>query len=248
MNIIDKINRSRYSLKEILSDEWDTTTIPDLSNDEIRAMYNIQSSNNLSLGSAVACNFSLKHKYIPSHKLHVIYYNFPEIGKISSKITKSCADKIEALYKTDMFNNEDSIFLIIDSDISDSLESSIDILNINLQNELKSLELSKEIIDEMKKNNFPLEKKHFRNVHLFTINNLTNNILNHRLVPKHIPIRNKESIIEILEKCNCSLNQLPIILKNDSISKLIRLAPGDVCEIKRFSKQCGEYSFYRYCK
>ena len=117
-----------------------------------------------------------------------------------------------------------------------------------MQNELKSLELSKEIIDEMKKNNFPLEKKHFRNVHLFTINNLTNNILNHRLVPKHIPIRNKESIIEILEKCNCSLNQLPIILKNDSISKLIRLAPGDVCEIKRFSKQCGEYSFYRYCK
>ena len=246
MNIIDKINRTRYSLKEILSKEWDTTTIPDVSNDEIKKMYSVQSSNGSPLGVATGCNFSLKHKYVPSHQLHIIYYNFPEIGRISSKITKSCADKIKALYSTDMFNAEDSILIIIDAKISESLEKSIDLLNINLQSELN--ELSKEIIDEMKKNNFPLEKKHFCNVHIFNINSLTNNLLNHRLVPEHQPIRSKGSIVEILEKCNCSLNQLPIILKNDSIAKIIRLAPGDICEIKRFSKQCGEYSFYRLCK
>ena len=42
--------------------------------------------------------------------------------------------------------------------------------------------------------------------------------------------------------------ELPIILKDDSISKLIRLSPGDICEITRFSNQCGEYPYYRLCK
>jgi DNA-directed RNA polymerase subunit H (RpoH/RPB5) len=248
MNVIDKINRSRYSLKEILSDEWDTTTLPDLSNDEIKKMYGVQSSNGSPLGIAAGCNFSFKHKYINSHKLHVIYYNFPEIGKIGSKITKSCADKIEALYKTDLFDMEDSIFVIIDSDITDSLTKSFTELNLRLQNELSSNELSKEIIDDMKKNDFPLEKRHFRNVYLFNIKSLTNNLLNHRLVPKHIQMRKRSDIEGILNKCNCSLNQLPLILKDDSIAKLIRLTPGDLCEIKRFSEQCGDYSFYRLCK
>jgi DNA-directed RNA polymerase subunit H (RpoH/RPB5) len=248
MNIIDKINRTRYSLKEILSDEWDTSTLPDVSNDEIKKMYGVQSSNGSPLGVAAGCNLSFRHKYVPSHKLHVIYYNFPEIGKISSKITKSCADKIEALYKTDLFDLEDSIFVIIDSVVTESLTKSIHELNLNLQNELASNELSKEIIDEIKKNDYPLEKRHFRNVHLFTINSLTNNLLKHRLVPKHKPIRDRSSIEEILEKCNCSMNQLPIILKDDSISKLIRLSPGDICEITRFSNQCGEYPYYRLCK
>jgi len=248
MNIIDKINRTRYSLKEILSDEWDTSILPDLSNDEIKKMYGVQSSNGSPLGVAAGCNFSFRNKYVPSHKLHVIYYNFPEIGKISSKITKSCADKIEALYKTELFELEDSIFVIIDAEVTESLTKSIHGLNLNLQNELASNELSNEIIDEMKKNDYSLEKRHFRNVHLFTINSLTNNLLNHRLVPKHTPIRNRASIEQILEKCNCTMNQLPIILKDDSIAKLIRLSPGDVCEIKRFSNQCGEYPYYRLCK
>ena len=100
----------------------------------------------------------------------------------------------------------------------------------------------------MKKNNFPLEKKHFSNVHMFNINGLTKNLLNHRLVPVHIPIRKMTEIKEILNKTNCTISQLPIILKNDAIAKLIRLAPGDVCDIKRNSIKCGEYSFYRVCK
>ena len=248
MNIIEKINKTRYSLKEILSDEWDVSSIPDLSNDEIKKMYGVQSSNGSPLGVAAGCNLTLKHKYIPSHQLHIIYYNFPEIGKISTKITKSCADKIEALYKTDLFNLEDSVFVIIDSVISESLKKSFHELNLNLQNELSSNELSKDIIDEMKENDYHLEKRHFRNNYLFNINSLTNNLLEHRLVPKHIPIRRRSSIEEILERCNCSLNHLPIILKDDSMGKLIRLTSGDICEIKRFSEQCGEYSFYRLCK
>ena len=100
----------------------------------------------------------------------------------------------------------------------------------------------------MDKNNFTLEKKHFRNVHLFGIDSFTNNLLNHRLVPKHTAIRSKEEIQKILDKCNCNTSQLPIILKNDIISKLIRLSHGDLCGIQRNSDKCGEYPFYRVCK
>ena len=88
MNIIQKVNYSRYTLKEILSEEWDITSIPDFSDQEIEKIYNVSSAKNTTLSSfgiAAACNFTLKHKYIPSHKLHIIYYNFPEIGRNSKK-------------------------------------------------------------------------------------------------------------------------------------------------------------------
>ena len=251
MNIIDKVTNSRITLKEILSSEWDTSTMPDLSNIEIDKIYNVPSAKNKSIaqfGIASACNFSLKHRFIEPYKLHVIYYNFPEVGKTSSKVTKSICEKLKSLYISEIISPYDSIFVIINDNISESLETSIHSLNITLQNELESIELEDEIIEQMKKNDFPLEKKHFRNTTLIDINSLTNNLLKHRLVPNHRAIRNKKEIIQILEKCNCKENQLPIILKNDKISKYLRLSPGDLCEITRKSIKVGEYPFYRICK
>ena len=46
----------------------------------------------------------------------------------------------------------------------------------------------------MKKSKFPLEKKHFRNVTLFDVNNLTNNIMKHRLVPEQSVVRDRQEI------------------------------------------------------
>jgi DNA-directed RNA polymerase subunit H (RpoH/RPB5) len=250
-NIIENINRSRYTLKEILRDEWDVSHIPDVSSKEIDVMYRTPSSksNNLSsLGVASACNLSIPHKYIPSNRLHIVYYNFPEIGRLNSKITKSACDKISNLYKTDIINKEDSIFVIINDPITDSLKKKFNELNIELQSELSDLTLSDEIIQEMNDNNYLLQLKHFRNVQLFTINSLTNNLLNHSLVPKHIPIRKQEDIQNVLDKCNCTLQQLPIISKDDIICQLLRIIPGDICEIKRKSTKCGEYSFFRLCQ
>ena len=63
MNIIEKITRSRDTLKEFLKEEWDTSTMPDFSNQEIETIYNIPSSKNKSIaqfGIASGCNFSLK--------------------------------------------------------------------------------------------------------------------------------------------------------------------------------------------
>lgn len=251
MNIIDKVTNSRITLKNILSSEWDTSSMPELSNIEMEKIYNIPSSKNKSIaqfGVASGCNFSLKHKYIESYKLHIIYYNFPEVGKTSSKVTKSVCDKIKTLYTSELISPFDSIFVIINDNLTESLENSFEALNIVLQNEIEEIEMDDEIIKQMKENDFPLEKKHYRNVTLFDINSLTNNLLEHRLVPQHKAIRNRKEINEILDKCNCRENQLPIILKNDKISKYLRLSQGDICEITRKSKKAGKYPFYRICK
>lgn len=251
MNIIEKVNKTRYTLKELLENEWDVSSIADLSDAEINKIYSIPSSKNSNLalyGPASGCNFSVKHKHIPSHSLHIIYFNLPEIGRQNSKVTKAACEKLNNLYQSELINLEDSLFIIINDKISESLEKSFTSLNVSLQNGLQEQELRKEIISEMEENEFPLEKKHFRNVHLFDINHFTNNITKHRLVPEHKSIRNKEEIKEILNKCNCNINQLPIISKTDSMAKMIRLASGDICKITRNSSKCGEYSFYRVCK
>lgn len=251
MNIIQKVNRSRYTLKEILGEEWDVVSIPDFSDQEIEKIYNVSSAKSTTLSSfgiAAACNFTLKHKFVPSHKLHIIYYNFPEIGRNSSKVTKSSCDKIMNLYKSELVDFEDSLIVIINDNISESLEKSYHELNVNLQGEFEGKDLNEEIVKEMKDNDYFLEKKHFRNVHILNIDSLTNNLLKHRLVPEHKVIRKRVEIEEILQKSNCKTNQLPIILKNDIISKLKRLAPGDICEIERENDKLGTTLFYRICK
>ena len=251
MNIIDKVNRSRYTLKEVLEGEWNVESLPDVSNQEIEKMYTLSASMDANIapfGIASACNFSLSHKFLPSYKLHVIYFNFPEIGKNSSKVTKSACDKIISLYDSEMIHQDDSLIIIINEKYSESLEKSFNVLNTKLQSKYNEASISSDIISEMKAYQYYLENKHFRNVHLFNIDELTNNLLKHRLVPKHNVIRKSKDISKILELNNCTLTQLPIILKNDQISKLLRVSTGDICEIKRVSKKSGEYSFYRVCK
>ncbi len=248
MIITEKVNRTRYTLKEILSDEWNTETIADYSNTEIEKIYNTPSASLLNMGVASACNFSLTHKHVPSHKLHIIYYQFPEIGKTSSKVTKSVCDKIHNLYKNGDIQYEDSLFILLNENISESLESNFNKLNTTLQNDYEDVPISEKIVSEMMESGFPLEKKHFRNVRVFNVNLFTNNILKHNLVPKHNVIRSYTKINEILEQCNCKAHQLPIILKNDNIAKILRVTPGDICSIERDSRKSGSYLFYRICK
>ena len=65
------------------------------------------------MGIAAPCSFEVSHKQIPSYKLHVLYYNFPELGKSSSKVTKSVIDRINNLYIDEVFQPDDSLIIII---------------------------------------------------------------------------------------------------------------------------------------
>jgi len=248
MKITEKINRSRYVLKELLNNEWDVSVISDYSLQEIDKIYqNIDISDQYikSYGNGFICNIRLQHKIID---------NFPELSPDASnvKVTKKNLEKVKKLYESEYFNINDSVIIVINESVSESIQMGIDNLNIELQNELSISGLDAETLKVFDDKNIELNReynlKHFRNIHILDIDSITNNLLNHRLVPKHKIIRNKTEINEILSNCNANINQLPIILKNDIIARLIRMVPGDVCEIKRINSKCGENNFYRVCK
>ena len=94
MDLINKINNSRINLKKYLETEWDVSSISDYSNEEIEKIYNLNTSKNSKLyfGKASGLNITLTHKQIEDHKLHIIYYNFPELNSPPLKVTKTCAN------------------------------------------------------------------------------------------------------------------------------------------------------------
>ena len=254
MKITEKINKSRYTLKSILSNEWDTVSIQDYSLKELDSIY----SNNSGLeqyGYGFICNLKLPHKIIQNYSLHIVYYKFPDLSPDSttSKVSKkSLVDNIKKLYDEEYFNSNDSVMIIINESVSETIQKAIDNLNIELQNDLELSGLNSDILDEFKSKDIKLGNeynlKHFKNIQILDIDSLTNNLLEHNLVPKHEVIRNKTDINKILEDCNANISQLPIILKNDIIAKLIRLSPGDLCKITRNNNKCGINYFYRVCR
>ena len=250
MSYVHKINKSRSLFKKFLESEWDVSVISDYSDEEIEKLYNLKiSKNSLAYGKAGNLNITLEHSKIKGHKLHIIYYNFPEINSPPLKVTKQCADKINKLYLEEVIEPEDSIILVITEKISENLEKAIEDLYNFGQEQLKINGLSDNIIDENEKlNEEKYRRDYFRNIYLFSIDNLSFDISLNVTVPKHVCIRKNEDINKILKKVNATKDQMPIILRTDPMAKLIRLCPGDICEITRKSERCGEYKYYRLCK
>ena len=251
MHLLEKVHKSRLQLRKLLSDEWSIDPIHDVSLKELEIMYETD-NDNMYLNNG--CNFTLSNLKIPSHKLHVIYYNFPELHRSGTKINKTCCDKLVSYYEKDgfeddyMFKKEDSLLVIINEPVSESLEKNIEDMYLKGQDELIKYGLSDSIKDEMKSNKFEMSEKYFRNIHIFHIDALTVDLLSHRLVPIHKVIRDSDEINKIFEKTNSNAQLLPVILRTDPMAKLIRLCPGNICEITRQSATSGFSTYYRICK
>ena len=251
MDLINKINNSRINLKKYLETEWDVSSISDYSNEEIEKIYNLNTSKNSKLyfGKASGLNITLTHKQIEDHKLHIIYYNFPELNSPPLKVTKTCADKMNKLYTEELIEPEDSIILIINEKITENLEKAIEDLFKSNQQYLLINNLSDNILTENENlgdNKYNLN--YFRNIHLFNIDTISIDITQHFTVPDHKCIRNEKEKKEIMKKTNSSKDLLPVILRTDPMAKILRLCPGDICEITRNSERCGEYKYYRICE
>ena len=242
MEIIGQIVKSRKILKEVLKDEYDTDDLPIYSIEEMDKLFDLESTKDnpyLSLGKSSngnACNFILNHKILKNHKLHIIYYNFQKDGK--TKTMKSIVTNIMKLYEENIFDYTDNMIIILNEPIRDTIQVLCNDLNLLLKNN------NDNIVD----NDIGLEARHFGNVFMFDIKTLQYNILEHDIVPEHIVYRNLTDIKKILDDCNCTFDQLPIILRNDPVAKLKMFVPGDICKIMRKSKTCGEYPYYRVCK
>jgi DNA-directed RNA polymerase subunit H len=69
-------------------------------------------------------------------------------------------------------------------------------------------------------------------------------ISKHKLVPKHILLKEKEKK-ELLKKYKIQLKQLPRILISDPVVKTLNPKVGDVIKIIRKSETGGESEYYR---
>ena len=69
-------------------------------------------------------------------------------------------------------------------------------------------------------------------------------ILKHKYVPKY-SILKEEEIQELLVKYNISPKQLPKMLSNDPIAKLLGVKPGSILKIVRRSPTTNESVTYR---
>ena len=244
MEVIGQIVKSRKILKEVLKDEYDTDDLPIYSIEEVDKLFDLESTKenpykNLGKSSnGNACNLILNHKILKNHKLHIIYYNFQKDGK--TKTMKSIITNIMKLYEENIFNYTDNMIIVLNEPIRETIQVLCNDLNLLLKNKLKN--------DNIIENDKDLEIRHYGNIFMFDIKTLQYNILEHNMVPEHIVYRNSTDIEKILDDCNCTIDQLPIILKNDPVAKLKMLVPGDICKIMRMSKTCGEYPYYRVCK
>ena len=259
MDLLHKIRASRTTLKSQLQSEWDTDIIQDLSIPDLDALYNTKPTKDdlfASLGQGFGCNLTLQNRLVPSHVLHIIYYNFPASGDHPIKVTKTCQDKLAKLYGSGVYGSgsgfidkDDSLLVILCVPLSETVGLAIEQFYQAGQNEL----LISGIRDEVLKENDSLEEYlrypigYFRGAHIFSIDQLTIDITKHTLVPKHECIRGKPEIKDILETCNATLDQIPIIKRTDPQAKVMRLVPGDLCRIKR-PTLAGLVVAYRVCQ
>lgn len=243
MEIVEQIVKSRKNLKEILKDEYDTESLPIYELEEMDKLFELETTKDnpfktsSNSGKGNACNFTLNHKNIKDHKLNIVYYNLQKNGK--TKLMKNTIWKyIDKLYESKTFQKTDNVFLIINESFKETIK--------NMNNEL-NLELKEKYRDKIE-NDLGYSEKHFGNLSIFDIKTLQYNILNHNSVPKHTVIRDDKDIEKILEICNCKLEQLPVILKDDPVAKLKLGSNGDIFKIIRIGKTCGENVYYRVCR
>jgi len=250
MSLASYINKSRETLRAYLKDEWDVSTISAYSDRDIEVMYNTKvphTKNLISFGNATPCNFSLQNLKVPSHRLHIVYYNFGELTGPPTKITKTCGDKLTNLYIDEIIAPDDSLLVIFQVPITDNIQKSIEDMYLNGQEELKLIKLSDEITTENESHDEGYSLRYFRSIHAFSLDHLLYDLRNHEKVPKHENYRLKSEIRPILSNCNATISQLPVIQRTDIQARIMRMAPGDVCKITRDST-VGQVVAYRVCR
>ena len=250
MSLASKINRSRYVLKEYLKEEWDTSVVTDYSDKDIINIYlqkvpKIQGFEKF--GEAIGCNFTLQHRKVSSHSLHVIYYNFGELHDPPKKVTKKSAASLSELYQ-ETISPDDSLLIIFQSPLTPNIQKAFDELYIQNQEYLNIHKLSDVVTEENQSlGDDSYSQEYFRSVHAFCLDHLQFDVRAHERVPQHKLIRNRKDIQKILDKSNATLDQLPVIHRNDIQAKIMRMAPGDICEIVRKSS-VGNSVSYRVCR
>ena len=142
MEIVEQIVKSRKNLKEILKDEYDTDSLPIYELEEMDKLFELETTKDnpfktsSNSGKGNACNFTLNHKSILNHKLHIVYYNLQKDGK--TKMMKNTIWKyIDKLYESETFQKTDNVFLIINEPFKETIKNMNHELNLELKEKYK---------------------------------------------------------------------------------------------------------------
>ena len=85
-------------------------------------------------------------------------------------------------------------------------------------------------------------------LHIFYAKELMYNPLKHTLVPKHERIKSQEEVAELMDYYKIRHHKnMPLISKDDVISRWLGLRTGDIVRITRHNQTSGEYYYYRCC-
>ena len=152
-----------------------------------------------------------------THRKSKIYISY-YLAKLIKK--QNLEEMIDDLFNLEqILTKEDTLFIIIKED-----------MNETLINELKHIWEKDGIF-----------------IVIQNIKRLQFNILEHKLVPPHRVMSNKE-ISDVMLKYNIrERNEFPEISRFDPVAQVIGLRPGNVCEIIRPSKTSIKALYYRVC-
>tara|TARA_B100000795_G_C22738208_1_gene414194 strand:+ start:344 stop:964 length:621 start_codon:yes stop_codon:yes gene_type:complete len=176
-----------------------------------------------------------EYEYFSQHEIHVLNSNnqldmllSKNDGKkcyikyhLTGKLTKgNVYDYIEDLYNIEnILTKDDDLIIVIKDKVNDTLKKFVNGLYFN-------------------EDKFLL---------IYNINRYLFNILEHDLVPTHIPLNNEEKL-KLEKKYNIiNSNQWPEICRFDPIALAIGLRPNQLCRIIRKSPTAGETLYYRLC-
>jgi len=156
-------------------------------------------------------------KVTPENPKRKIYIRYYLTSRPAPKNIQEMIDDLFILKKT--LKKTDTLFIIIKDDPNETLV-----------NELKHIWESDGIF-----------------IVAENIKRLQYNILNHTLVPPHIPLSDAQ-VNEIMKRYNITdKTQFPDISRFDPVARAIGLRPGQVCKILRSSKTAIEAPYYRIC-
>jgi len=157
----------------------------------------------------------------------IIYFVDPtsQVGKVKQRFTR-LMNTLEETYSKDD-NIVDIIMIAEDKDRNSFMNS-----------------IAKYIKSYQKIYNSTKTVNHTLKMELFYYSEISFNITDHYLVPRHRLITKKE-ITQILKDKKCTLEQLPKISKDDSVAKYFGANVGDVFRISRRSPTSGISEYYR---
>lgn len=155
---------------------------------------------------------------------------------------KAVSEKKYNFLNFELSNNKQRVAVVFLADakgITNNIKKANDVLRLSdgdtilfvLCNELKPLEqFMKTTID---------------NVEIFWYKQLTFNVIDHALVPKHELLEPKVKQILKPQLYIKNMNNLPTLLHTDPISKYYGMKIGDLCKITRHNPNAGEVPYYR---